>query len=209
MLAFAARSFYFHSVSKGLQTREAILDSALAAASTAGLSGLSIGELARSVGMSKSGLFAHFDSKENLQYEVLRAATARFIDLVIAPSLRHPRGEPRVRALFENWFEWSSTSTLPGGCLFISAASELDDRPGPLRDYLASTQQDWLETLAQAARIAVEEGHFRSTLDTRQFAHDLYSIILAYHHFSRLLRFGDARERALRSYEQLITASKS
>lgn len=196
-------------MSKGLQTREAILETALAEASTVGLSALSIGDLARQVGMSKSGLFAHFESKENLQLEVLKAATTQYIDLVIAPSFRHPRGEPRVRALFENWFDWSSRSNLPGGCLFIAAASEFDDQPGPLRDYLASSQRDWLETLAQAVRIAVEEGHFRPDVDPRQFAHDLYSIILAYHHFSRLLRFGDARERALASFERLIQSARS
>lgn len=196
-------------MSKGEQTREAILETALATASTCGLSGLSIGELAKEVGMSKSGLFAHFESKENLQLEVLRTAVAQYIDVVVAPALRKPRGEPRIRALFENWFEWSSNSTLPGGCLFIAAASEFDDQPGPIRDFLAATQRDWLATLSQAARIAVDEGHFRRELDTDQFAHDLYSIILAYHHFSRLLRFPDARGRALRSFEQLIEASRA
>jgi AcrR family transcriptional regulator len=193
-------------MSKGLQTREAILETALATASTVGLSALSIGELARQVGMSKSGLFAHFDSKEKLQLDVIQTAIARFIDTVVAPSLREPRGEPRVRALFSKWFDWSSTSTLPGGCLFISAASEFDDQPGPIRDTLTSSQRDWLATLSQAAKVAVEEGHFRKDLDTDQFAHDLYSIILAYHHFSRLLRFPDARERALRSFEQLVAS---
>jgi AcrR family transcriptional regulator len=197
------------AVSKGHQTREAILEAALASASTVGLSALSIGELAKSVGMSKSGLFAHFDSKENLQLEVLRSAVARYIDVVVAPALRRPRGEERVRALFENWFEWSSRSTLPGGCLFISAASEFDDQPGPVREFLVASQRDWLATLSQAARVGVEEGHFRADLDTDQFAHDLYSIILAYHHISRLLRLPGARERALRSFEQLLASSRA
>jgi AcrR family transcriptional regulator len=195
-------------MSKGQQTREAILETALTAASSVGLSALSIGELAKSVGMSKSGLFAHFESKENLQLEVLRSAVAHYIDDVVVPSLRKPRGEQRVRALFENWFEWSSKATLPGGCLFIAAASEFDDQPGPVRDYLVSTQRDWLATLSHAARIAIDEGHFRPTLDTDQFAHDLYSILLAYHHFSRLLRIPNARQRALQSFEQLVASAR-
>lgn len=195
-------------MSKGEQTRDAILETALAAASTRGLSAISIGELAKEVGMSKSGLFAHFESKENLQLEVMRAATAHYIDVVVAPALRKPRGEPRIRAFFANWFEWSSASKLPGGCLFIAAASEFDDQPGALRDYLESSQRDWLSTLSHAAKMAVDEGHFRKDLDCDQFAHDMYSIILAYHHFSRLLRFGDARERALRSFEQLVESSR-
>ena len=196
-------------MSKGEQTREVILETALASASTVGLSALSIGDLARSVGMSKSGLFAHFESKENLQLEVLRSAVAHYIDVVVVPALRKPRGEARVRSLFENWFDWSSKSTLPGGCLFIAAASEFDDQPGPIREYLVSTQRDWLATLSQAARIAVEEGHFRRSLDTDQFAHDLYSIILAFHHFSRLLRIPGSRKRALRTFEQLIESSRA
>jgi AcrR family transcriptional regulator len=158
--------------------------------------------------MSKSGLFSHFDSKEKLQLDVIDIAVARFIETVVAPALRQPRGEPRIRALFTNWFDWSSNSTLPGGCLFIAAASEFDDQPGAIRDRLAATQRDWLATLSQAARIAVEEGHFRP-IDTDQFAHDLYSIVLAYHHFSRLLRFPDARERAVRSFEQLVASVRA
>lgn len=190
-------------------TREAILEAAVAAASTSGLSAVSIGDLARQVGMSKSGLFAHFESKENLQIEVLKTAVRHYIDTVISPSLRAPRGEPRVRALFENWFEWSSASSLPGGCLFIAAASEFDDKPGVVRDFVAASQRDWLSTLSQAVKIAIDEGHFRRDVDPEQFAHDLYSIILAYHHFSRLLRLPDARERALRSFEQLVASSRA
>ena len=194
---------------KGEQTRTAILETALGTASTVGLSGLSIGELARELGMSKSGLFAHFESKENLQLEVLRTAVDHFINTVVAPALRKPRGERRVRALFENWFDWSSRSTLPGGCLFISAASEFDDQPGPIREYLVSTQRDWLAVLSHAAGIAVEERHFRPGLDTEQFAHDLYSILLAFHHFSRLLKLPDARERALQSFERLVESARA
>ena len=202
------RSCYSCVVSKGRQTREAVLDAAVAAASTSGLAAVSIGDLARSVGMSKSGVFAHFESKENLQLEVLRSAVSHFIAEVVGPALRKPRGEARVRALFENWFDWSSNASLPGGCIFIAAASEFDDQPGPVRDYLVETQKDWLATLSQAVRIAVDEGQFRSDVDAQQLAHDFYSILLAYHHFSRLLRMPAARVRAFRSFEQLIESAR-
>lgn len=194
--------------SKGDETRELIVDTALAQASRMGLEALSIGGLAQKVGMSKSGLFAHFDSKESLQLAVLETAVQRFIDLVITPSLRAPRGEPRVRALFESWMTWEGAKFQPGGCVFIATANELDDRPGPLRDYLVASQQDWLSALATAAEIATEEGHFRKDLDSRQFAYDLYSIILAYHHFSRLLRDPEAERRAFLAFEDLLRMSR-
>jgi AcrR family transcriptional regulator len=192
------------ALSKAEATRELILEHALAAASEVGFEGLSLGDLAKRVGMSKSGLFAHFDSKEALELEILRSAGRHFVETVVAPALRAPRGEPRVRALFENWFRWSSDSALPGGCVFISAAAELDDRPGPLRDYLVSSQRDWLSALAHAARIGIDEGHFRTDLDVDQFAHDLYSILLAYHHFHRLLKDPAGADRARRSFEGLV-----
>jgi AcrR family transcriptional regulator len=196
-------------VSKGETTRGAILDVALARASKVGLGALSIGELAKEVGLSKSGLFAHFASKEELQMEIVRKATAMFVEVVISPAFKKTRGEPRVRALFENWFAWSRASELPGGCFFIAAASELDDRPGPLRDLLLASQKDWLGVLAQAARVAVEEGHFRRDLDAEQFAWQLDSFVLGYHHSARLLRSTDAQARADAAFESLIRASRA
>ena len=195
------------SLSKGESTRRMILDRGLATASLVGLEGLSLGEMARDVGMSKSGLFAHFSSKENLQLQVLETAIEQFVDQVVAPALRYPRGEPRVRALFEKWLAWSISEAMPGGCIFIATANEFDDRPGPLRDRLVASQRDWLSALATAARIAVEEGHFRTDLDTEQFAYDLYSIALANHHFHRLLNDPAAFDRARRSFERLIENS--
>lgn len=196
------------ATTKGEETRALILDTALRMVSRLGLEALSIGGLAGEVGMSKSGLFAHFDSKEDLQLAVLQTAVDRFIAEVISPALKAPRGEPRVRALFEGWMDWEDAEYQPGGCVFLATANELDDRPGPLRDQLAASQRDWLEALATAARIAVEEGHFREDLDTRQFAYDLYSIILAYHHFSRLLRDPDAEARARRAFDGLMATSR-
>jgi len=194
---------------KGEQTRQGILQTALAEASMAGLSGLSIGGLADKVAMSKSGLFAHFSSKQDLQLQVLQTARQLFIDGVIAPALRQPRGEPRVQALFDNWLEWSESSFLPGGCPFVSAAVELDDQPGPLRDYLVQSQKDWLDTLATAARISIDEGHFRGDLDAERFAFEFYSVILAYYHFSRLLNDPETTPRCQSSFADLLQRSRA
>jgi len=193
---------------KGEETRTAVLDHALREASRVGLEGLSIGNLARDLGMSKSGLFAHFQSKEALQLQVLEAAAARFMETVVAPALREPRGEPRLRVLFQRWIGWSEACGLPGGCLFVTAAVELDDREGPVREALVRFQLDWIAALARAVRIAVEVGHFRAGLDPEQFAHDLYAVILGYHHAHRLLRQPQARARAERAFEALLAASR-
>lgn len=191
-------------MTKSETTRTAILETALSTASEVGFSGLSLGDLAKRVGMSKSGLFAHFASKEELELAVLQHAAHKFVQTVITPALKEPHGAPRVRALFENWFRWSSASELPGGCLFVAAASELDDRPGPLRDYLVTSQREWLAVLARSAEIAIEVRHFRRDLDVQQFAHDLYSILLAYHHFHRLMRDPKGAERARRAFESVL-----
>ena len=195
-------------MAKGEATKDAILDRALSMATQTGLEGLTMGTLAKEVNLSKSGLFAHFQSKEQLQLDVLETAIARFVEQVVAPALREPRGEPRVRALFERWLQWEAAKFLPGGCPFLAMANELDDRPGPLRDRLVGCMRDWLQTLATAARIAVSEGHFRADLDTEQFAFNLKANILAYHHFSRLLRDPAAEERARQAFEALLAASR-
>ena len=196
------------ALSKGESTRRLILDHGLATASLVGLEGLSLGEMAREVGMSKSGLFAHFESKEQLQLQVLETAISRFIETVVTPALKEPRGEPRVRALFDSWLRWSVSDCMPGGCVFIATANELDDRPGPLRDRLVASQRDWLGALSTAAKIAISEGHFRPDLDTDQFAYELYSIALASHHFHRLLRDPRAFERAHHAFHRLLGDSR-
>ena len=137
--------------SKGEQTREAILTHALGLATRIGFEGLTIGRLADDLGMSKSGLFAHFRSKEALQLEILRMAGARMVEAVVKPAFAAPRGEPRVRELFERWLDWEQSPSLPGGCPFMSASFELDDRPGPVRDFVVQNLRDWMDTLAGAA----------------------------------------------------------
>ena len=196
-------------MNKGEATRAAILDDALSLASQVGLEGLSIGELAKRSAMSKSGLFAHFASKENLQIEVLKVAAARFVETVVMPAIRKPRGEPRVQALFDNWLRWSRADFSPGGCLFIAASTELDDRPGPARDFLVASQRAVMATVAKAVKIAVEEGHFRADLDAEQFAWETYSIFLAFHHFTRLLRSPHAERRARRAFAGLLERSRT
>ncbi|HZS42529.1 MAG TPA: TetR/AcrR family transcriptional regulator [Polyangia bacterium] len=194
---------------KGAQTRNVIVERAMRLASRDGLEGLSVGLLAAELGISKSGLFSHFGSKDELQLQVLQAAVDRFREVVVRPALKAPRGAPRIRAMFNNWLAWSNDPSLPGGCIIVAAASELDDRPGAQRDFLVSAQRDWFATLAKAARLTVENGDFREDLDPEQFAFDAYGIILAYHHARRLLRDKKAEARARASFEGLINAARS
>jgi len=191
-------------MAKGERTRRAILDHALEVATKEGLEGLTIGRLAQDLQLSKSGLFAHFRGKEELLLQVLDTARIRFIEQVVKPGLSAPRGEPRVRALLERWLAWERSSELPGGCPFVAAAVELDDRPGPARDHVVQAQRDWIDVLATAARTGVHEGHFRQDLDVEQFAHDLYAMMLGYHHFARLLRDPRAEARVRTAFEALI-----
>ncbi|NVJ27156.1 MULTISPECIES: TetR/AcrR family transcriptional regulator [Myxococcus] len=193
---------------KGELTHQAILERAIQLASRVGLQGLSIGGLAEELQLSKSGLFAHFRSKTSLQVEILEAATALFTERVIRPALTQPRGEPRVRALFENWLTWERELVPEGGCIFVAAATELDDAPGPARDRLVQTQRDWLDCLAQAARIAVAEGHFHKDVDVEQFAHDENALLLGFHHSARLLKEPRAETWARRAFDALLRAAR-
>lgn len=194
-------------MSKGADTRTTILDEAMRQASLVGLEGLSIGTLASALHLSKSGLFAHFGSKERLQVAILEAAAQEFIDGVVAPALREPRGEPRVRALLQRWLRWVADSALPGGCLFVTTAVELDDRPGPAREVLVAAQRDWLDTLTHATRLAVQEGHFRADLDIDQFAYEMYAMMIGGHNHLRLLRDPRFLERATLAIEHLLATA--
>ena len=173
-------------------------------ASRVGLEGLSIGTLADALGISKSGLFAHFRSKEALQAQVVEHVAGRFLELVIKPAMAAPRGEPRLRTVFERWMAWPKESAMQGGCFMVAAATELDDRPGPARDVLVRQQQDWLDLLANVVRSAVVEGHFKESVDPDQFAFELYGIVLAYHLSTRLLENPAAEARAHAAFESLV-----
>ncbi len=207
-LAEHERSCYFTDVSRGEVTRQTILETALSLASEVGLEGLTIGHLALALNLSKSGLFAHFQSKDGLQLQLLDFAALRFVEIVIRPSMDSPPGESRLRKMFENWLAWPKVETLPGGCFFVAAATELDDRPGPLRDRLVELQVRWLGVLAESARQAVAEGEFRPEIDGEQFAHDVYGVMLAYHHASRLLRDPKAKNRARTAFEALVAGAR-
>lgn len=193
---------------KGELTRQTILERATGLASKLGLEGVTIGALASELALSKSGLFAHFQSKEALQLQVLDYGAARFVERVVRPALAEPRGEPRVRALFEHWLEWTQSSPLPGGCVFVQAAVELDDRPGPVRDRLVGFQRQWLDVLATTLRKGIAAGAFHDAADPEQFAHDVYGVMLAYHHASRLLHDPLAEARARRAFDTLLAAAR-
>jgi AcrR family transcriptional regulator len=189
---------------KGERTRAAILDEALRIVSKAGLDGLTIGTLAEATGMSKSGLFAHFGSREELLLAVLAHGQAEFGEVVFQPAMAKPRGLPRLRAMVVNWLDWTESAELPGGCPMIGGASEFDDRPGPVRDMLAGGQRTWIETLKRAVRQAVEEGQLAKEADPEQIAFEIFGIALVVHHHRRLLSYKKARERALVAFDSLL-----
>jgi AcrR family transcriptional regulator len=193
-------------MSKGERTREAILDHALDLASVVGLEGLSIGALASHSGLSKSGLFAHFGSKEALQLATLKAASAAFVGAVMGPARAWPQGVERLRAIFENWLAWTERNQ--GGCLFVTAAVELDDREGAAREFLVAQQRSWLDALARQATYAARTGELRADLDGEQFAFEMYGLYLGYHNARRLQRDPDAARRARAAFETLVANAR-
>jgi AcrR family transcriptional regulator len=189
---------------KGERTRAAILDVALRLVSKAGLEGLTIGSLADATGMSKSGLFAHFGSREELLLAVLAHGQAQFGEVVFQPAMAKPRGLPRLRAMFVNWLDWTESAELPGGCPMIGGATEFDDRPGPVREMLAGGQRTWIETLKRAVRQAIDQDQLEPGTDPEQIAFEMFGIALVVHHHRRLLGYKKARERALTALDSLF-----
>ena len=196
-------SVHSRSLQKGQQTRAAILDAALGMASHMGLEGLSIGALAEVTGMSKSGVFAHFGSREELQISVIREYHARFEEEVFFPAIREERGLPRLSALFENWVRRVSVE-LDSGCIYISGAVEFDDRPGPVRDALASMVRAWHAALERAIRQAIEANHLRPDTDPLQMLFEIHGLILALHHDARFLRNPGTLDRARRGFARVV-----
>ena len=195
-------------MSKGEQTRQEIVERALALAGEVGLEGVSLGVLAAGMNLSKSGLFAHFKSKEALQIEVVERAIGQFIEEVVLPMLKERRGEPRVRRLFDCHLDWVRGRERQGSCFFMALTQEYDDRPGPIRELLVQSQRDWYDTIARAARTAVEEGHFRADLDTVQFAYEWVGISMVFQQSYKLLADPVAEERAYRAFEALLGRSR-
>jgi AcrR family transcriptional regulator len=174
-----------------------------------GLAGMSLGGLAERAGLSKSGLFAHFRSKEELQVELLRAAEEALWREVVEPAMGEPEGLPRLRALVGLWLGWAARSGLPGGCPLYSAAFELDDAGGPVRDYLTESKREWSGMLEGLVREAVALGHLRGDLDAAQFVWELDGIYLAHHVSQRLMRDPDADARANAAFEALVASSRA
>lgn len=191
------------SLRKGEQTRASILEVALDLASREGLEGLTIGVLAERMSMSKSGVFAHFGSREDLQIDVLKLYHHQFEQDVFFPSLREPRGLPRLQSLFSRWIARVSVE-IASGCIYISGAVEYDDRPGPIRDHLVAMVHTWQSSLQRAAQQAVDQKHLHPDTDTRQLVFEMYGLVLALHHDARFIRSPGCVERAHVGFARLI-----
>lgn len=223
---------------KGQRTRREIVNRALALAGDVGLENVTLGALASDLELSKSGLFAHFKSKEALQLSVLAEAVERFTSDVVLPARSAPRGEPRVVALFERFLAWirgaaaaagasdraptgdtsgssdragasaSSRRASANRCIFMALSQEYDDRPGEIRDAIVSSQHDWRAVIAHSARLAVDEGHFRADLDVEQFAFELVGIAMAFQQTANLLADERAESRARAAFDALLARSR-
>jgi AcrR family transcriptional regulator len=195
------------ATSKGAATRDSIIDRAYQIVRKEGFEGLSIGTIADSVGMSKSGVFAHFGSREDLQLAVLDAAAQRFTEHVFLPALRERRGLPRLEAIGRRWMKWLRSEQ--GGCPMVSAAIEYDDRPGVIRERVIFYQTRLRKELARAIDMAVESGELRADTDSAQLAFEIFGVELAMHHDSRLFGFDDAIERGERALERLVASYRT
>ncbi|MEP6608528.1 MAG: TetR/AcrR family transcriptional regulator [Burkholderiaceae bacterium] len=188
---------------KGLNTRAAIVEAAMAAASRDGLEGLTIGTLADQMRMSKSGVFAHFGSREELQLAVLKEYVHRFVDQVLRPAVRKPKGLPRLEAILQRWVAFLARE-MTRGCIMIAGAVEYDDVPGPQRDQMVAIITGWKRELVTAIRSAVAEGHLKSGVDAHQLVFEIYGLMLAMHQDARLLRSADSATRARAGLRRLI-----
>jgi AcrR family transcriptional regulator len=195
-------------VSKGELTRATIVDMALSIAAQEGLEGITIGAIADRLGMSKSGVFSHFGSREDLQIATLREYHRRFEATVFAPALRRERGLPRLEAMIENWIELVRAVEIPNGCIYVSSAVEFDDRPGPVRDALVEMVSVWQRALRRAIAQSIDAGHLRADTDAAQLVYEIYGIMLALHHDARLMRARGVVARARRAFERVIQSQR-
>jgi AcrR family transcriptional regulator len=193
------------TTAKGLITRELILARAYELARQEGLEGLSIGTVARSAGMSKSGMFAHFGSREQLQLALLDSVGARFLEFVKIPALCEARGLPRLRKMIERWCEWSRVHQ--SGCVLLSAAVEYDGRrEGAIREHVLRQQAGWRDELRRAIQLAIDVGHLRRDTETKQLAFEIYSLMLGLHHDAGLFGYEEARCRTEQALERLFAS---
>jgi AcrR family transcriptional regulator len=189
-------------MTKGNETRRTILDAGLKMATQLSLESVTIGNLAKATQMSKSGLFAHFHSKENLQVEIIKHAGDLFAQGVVIPALMEKPGIPRIKALVNNWIHWSSRMT--GGCIFVSASAEFTERPGKVRDFILEQQEAWIESLRRIARSAIRVGDLRDDIDCDQFAYELYSLLLGFHLYDKMLNNSDTKKRQETALARLL-----
>ena len=188
---------------KGQQTKAAIVEAAMGLAAHLGLEGLSIGVVAEVTQMSKSGVFAHFGSREELQISVIREYFKQFEQAVFYPALEVERGLPRLRVLFDKWMRLVA-GEVQAGCIFISGAAEFDDRPGPVRDALVSSVKTWLAAVHRAVLQAKEMEHFPADSDENQIAFELHGLILALHYEARFLKNAGSTERANTGFNHIL-----
>lgn len=191
---------------KGEQTRSAIVAIACDLAAREGLEGLTIGALAERMRMSKSGVFAHFGSREDLQIAVLRAYEAQFVEQVLRPGLEAPRGLARLRAILDRWLDRTAVDSATP-CIWISGAAEYDDRPGPVRDVLVAMVRSWQRELMRAIQQAIDTGELSADLQPQELVFDLYGVVLVLHHDARLMNSPDALPRARRAIGRLLAGS--
>lgn len=189
---------------KGEETKSMILDRAVQIASVHGLEGLTIGTLAEELGMSKSGLFAKFSSKENLQIDVLRKGSELFRRFVLYPTFKTKPGIARIRNAFFSWLMWSNRSDLPGGCLFLASSSEFDDKPGVVRDHLRKIQLSWHSSLKQFLEEAKQKGELDSKTNVEQMVQEIWGLVLSFHFYNRLLEDKQAEKRTKQCFNELI-----
>ena len=189
-------------MTRGKETKLNILQAGLDMASQLGLESVTIGALAKATHMSKSGLFAHFQSKENLQVEILNYAAQLFSEGVIIPALIAEAGIPRIKVLVDNWIDW--TSELKGGCIFVSASTDFSDRPGRVKGVLLQQQNEWIDCLRRIAQSAVRVGDFREDIDDDQFAFDLYSLLLGFHLYYTMLDDAQTRKHQETALNRLL-----
>jgi AcrR family transcriptional regulator len=191
---------------KGDQTKKKILDTGFGLASQTGLECLSIGKMASSTKMSKSGLFGHFKSKENLQLAVMKHAGQIFNQEVIVPALRAQAGIPRIQKMIDKWVEW--TLNLSGGCIFVAAAAEYSDRPGKVRDAIRKQHDLWIDCLNRIAHSAVKAGDFKKDTDCNLFAFQMYSLILGFFLYYNSMDYNKSKELLQSSFQHLIDSYK-
>jgi len=185
-------------------TRERILDTGLAMASQSGLEAVTLGVLASNVGMSKSGLFAHFHSKEAVQLSLLEHSERFAAPVVVEPAMKFPEGLPRLQSLVTNWFGWAQRAGLPGGCPVAAGLFEYDDVGGVVHDKIHEIAARWRELLCTLTTQAIQQGHLRRDLDIGQFVWELFGIYLSHHVSSRFQKEKDSDKRAQTAFAALL-----